>query len=123
MATVISVMVMIITLAFTSGFQQVISQKVFSFWGHIRVQHFEPDKVAIAEELPIQKNDTVVRLLRSNDQIQTVQAFATKNAILKTADALEGVLFKGVEKDYDFKKPGRLFTGRKMDIFSRQRLQ
>jgi lipoprotein-releasing system permease protein len=102
-ATVISVMVMIITLAFTSGFQQVISQKVFSFWGHIRVQHFEPDKVAIAEELPIQKNDTVVRLLRSNSNIQTVQAFATKNAILKTADALEGVLFKGVEKDYDFK--------------------
>lgn len=102
MATVISVAVMIITLAFTSGFQQVISQKVFSFWGHIRVQHFEPDKVAIAEELPIQKNDTVVKLLRANKDIRTVQAFATKNAILKTADALEGVLFKGVEKDYDF---------------------
>jgi len=102
-ATVISVAVMIITLAFTSGFQQVISHKVFSFWGHIRVQHFEPDKVAIAEELPIQKNDTVVKLLKSNKDIQTVQAFATKNAILKTADALEGVLFKGVEKDYDFR--------------------
>lgn len=102
-ATVISVAVMIITLAFTSGFQQVISNKVFSFWGHIRVQHFEPDKVAIAEELPIQKNDTVVRVLRANRQIATVQAFATKNAILKTADALEGVLFKGVEKDYDFR--------------------
>ena len=102
-ATVISVAVMIITLAFTSGFQQVISNKVFSFWGHIRVQHFEPDKVAIAEELPIQKNDTVVQLLRSNKEITTVQAFATKNAILKTADALEGVLFKGVEKDYDFR--------------------
>ena len=102
-ATVISVAVMIITLAFTSGFQQVISQKVFSFWGHIRVQHFEPDKVAIAEELPIHKNDTVVKVLRGNKDIQTVQAFATKNAILKTADALEGVLFKGVERDYDFK--------------------
>jgi lipoprotein-releasing system permease protein len=101
-ATIISVAVMIITLAFTSGFQQVISNKVFSFWGHIRVQHFEPDKVAIAEELPIHKNDTVVRVLRANKDIATVQAFATKNAILKTADALEGVLFKGVEKDYDF---------------------
>lgn len=101
-ATVISVAVMIVTLAFTSGFQQVISNKVFSFWGHIRVQHFEPDKVAIAEELPIQKNDTVVRVLRSNKEITTVQAFATKNVILKTADALEGVLFKGVEKDYNF---------------------
>ncbi len=101
-ATVISVAVMIITFAFTSGFQQVISRKVFSFWGHIHVQHFAPDKAAIAEELPIQKNDTVVRLLRSNPEIATVQAFGTKNAILKTSEALEGVLFKGVEKDYAF---------------------
>lgn len=93
---------MIITFAFTSGFQQVISQKVFSFWGHIHVQHFEPDKAAIAEELPIRKNDTVANVLRSHPDIITVQAFGTKNAILKTADALEGVLFKGVEKDYDF---------------------
>jgi lipoprotein-releasing system permease protein len=101
-ATTISVAVMIITLAFTSGFQQVISGKVFSFWGHIRVQHFEQDKVAIAEELPIEKNDTVINLLRNHAGVSTVQAFATKNAILKTADALEGVLFKGVEKDYAF---------------------
>jgi lipoprotein-releasing system permease protein len=101
-ATVISVAVMIITFAFTSGFQQVISGKVFSFWGHIRVQHFEPDKVAIAEELPIRRNDTVVNMLHNNKNIVTVQSFATKNAILKTADALEGVLFKGVEKDYAF---------------------
>lgn len=101
-ATIISVAVMIITFAFTSGFQKVISQKVFSFWGHIHVQHFEPDKAAIAEEMPIRKNDTVVSMLRTNSDIVTVQSFATKNAILKTQAALEGVLFKGVEKDYAF---------------------
>jgi len=101
-ATVISVAVMIITLAFTSGFQTVISQKVFSFWGHIRVQHFEQERVAIAEETPIRKNDTVVQLLRKHPEIKTIQSFATKNAILKTEDALEGVLFKGVEQDYAF---------------------
>jgi len=101
-ATVISVAVMIITFAFTSGFQQVISRKVFSFWGHIHVQHFEPDKAAIAEELPIRKNDTVVSLLRAHPEIVTVQPFGTKNAILKTSEAIEGVLFKGVEKDYAF---------------------
>lgn len=112
-ATVISVAVMIITLAFTSGFQKVISEKVFSFWGHIRVQHFEPDKVAIAEELPIRKNDTVEQLLRSRKDVVKVQAFGTKNAILKTADALEGVLFKGVEKDYDFSRmKGYLHQGK-----------
>jgi lipoprotein-releasing system permease protein len=101
-ATTISVAVMIVTFALTNGFQTTISNKVFSFWGHIRVQQFQPNKVSIAEELPIQKNDTVVRLLKKNPEVRTVQAFATKNAILKTAESVEGVLFKGVEKNYDF---------------------
>jgi lipoprotein-releasing system permease protein len=101
-ATVISVAAMILTLAFTNGFQQTIGRKIFSFWGHIRVQHFEPDKVAIAEELAIKKNDTVINIARKNPSVKTIEAFATKNALLKTSETIEGVLLKGVEKTYDF---------------------
>jgi lipoprotein-releasing system permease protein len=102
-ATVISVTVMILTLTFASGFQQVISHKVFSFWGHIRIQSYYAARVAIAEEAPIHRSDSVTGLKEINKNIRNVQAFATKNAILKTAETIEGVLFKGVEKDYDFK--------------------
>jgi lipoprotein-releasing system permease protein len=101
-ATVISVMVMILTLAFTSGFQKTVSQKVFSFWGHIRVQSFESARVAIAEEMPVLRNDSVMQLPAINPAIRHVQAFATKNAILKTSETIEGVLFKGIEPQYDF---------------------
>jgi lipoprotein-releasing system permease protein len=101
-ATVISVMVMILTLAFASGFQKTISQKVFSFWGHIRIQSFESARISIAEETPIKRSDSVTRLKQINPAIRQVQAFATKNAILKTAETIEGVLFKGVEENYDF---------------------
>lgn len=101
-ATVISVAVMILTLAFASGFKQSISQKVFSFWGHIRIQNFEALKVAIAEETPIETNDSVRQLKALHPEIKTIQAYATKNAILKTTETIEGVLFKGVQKDYDF---------------------
>jgi lipoprotein-releasing system permease protein len=101
-ATIISVGVMIITIAFASGFQQTISQKVFSFWGHIQIQNFETARVTIAEETPILKNDSVTNLKRLFPSIKNVQAFATKNAILKTSETIEGVLFKGVERDYDF---------------------
>ena len=101
-ATIISVSVMILTLSFTNGFQQVISKKVFSFFGHIRVQDYNALQVSIAEELPVQKNDSVAMLGKYNPAIKTVQAYATKNAILKTTETIEGVLFKGVEKEYDF---------------------
>ena len=101
-ATVISVAVMILTLAFASGFQKTISNKIFSFWGHVRIQNFEAMKVSIAEETPITRNDSVTSLNQRFPEIKTIQAFATKNAILKTSETIEGVMFKGIEKDYDF---------------------
>jgi lipoprotein-releasing system permease protein len=93
---------MIVALAITNGFQYTISQKIFSFWGHIRVQHFVPDRSSVTEDIAIKKNDTVTALLSANPAIQSVHPFATKNAILKTTETIEGVLFKGVDKNYRF---------------------
>lgn len=101
-ATTISVAAMLLTIAFTNGFQYAVAQKMFSFSGHIRVQHFQPNKVDIAEELPIATNDTVLQVLHANPNIKTIQAFATKYAIIKGNESFEGVLLKGVEKNYDF---------------------
>lgn len=101
-ATILSVAVMIVALAITNGFQYTISQKIFSFWGHLRVQHYEAGKMASAEETAIEKNDTVLQVIRANPAVQSVNSFATKNAILKTSETIEGVLFKGVEKNYRF---------------------
>lgn len=100
-ATTISVAAMILALAFTNGFQSAISQKIFNFWGHIRVQHYEPSKSVISEEFPIDRNDTVEQLPQQFPEIKGVQAYATKNAILKTGESLEGVLFKGIDQLYD----------------------
>lgn len=112
-ATSISVCAMLLALAFTNGFQHAISEKVFNFWGHIRVQHYEPNKSVIAEEYPILRNDTVENLPKEIPGIRGMQAYATKNAILKTEESLEGVLFKGIDQLYDtarmrqFLKQGR----------------
>ena len=101
-ATVISVAVMIVTLAFTNGFQETVSQKVFSFWGHIRVQYKQPLKSSIAEEEQIEKNDTVAQAIKQNSSVVSIHPFATKYAILKTKDEMEGVLVKGLDTSYNF---------------------
>ncbi|HTJ13746.1 MAG TPA: FtsX-like permease family protein [Dinghuibacter sp.] len=101
-AVTLSVATMIVALSFTNGFQSVISQKVFSFWGHIRVEHYEPEQTIIAEETPIAKNDTVLEAVHSDPRVGYIDAFATKSAMLKTNEGIEGILFKGVEKDFHF---------------------
>lgn len=117
-ATAISVAVMILTLAFVNGFQDAVSQKIFSFWGHLRVQHYEQYKAAIAEEAPIEKNDTVVNSIMAIKGVKQVQPFATKYAILKTTESIEGILFKGVDNKYDFASMQQFLTQGKWPAFN-----
>lgn len=112
-ATAVSVMSMIITLAFVNGFQQTVANKVFSFWGHIRVQKFEPNKSLVAEETPILKSNKIESIIRKQTGVYQIQTFATKSAIIEKNKEIEGVLLKGIEKAYDsmqlkpFLKEGR----------------
>jgi lipoprotein-releasing system permease protein len=101
-ATVISVAVMIITLSFVNGFQETVSGKVFSFWGHVRIGYRQPMKASIAEEEPIQADDSLVRIINRVPEVRSIHPFATKYAILKTSEEMEGVLLKGLDPGYDF---------------------
>jgi lipoprotein-releasing system permease protein len=102
-ATVISVAVMIVTLAFVNGFQDTVSNKVFSFCGHIRVQEKQGDRAAIAEEIPIEINDSAILAIKNDPAVKSIHPFATRYAILKTNDEMEGVLVKGLDASYDFR--------------------
>ncbi len=101
---------MIITLAFVNGFQKTVSEKVFSFWGHLRVQHFEMSKSLVSEETPIKKNDTVYHLIKQQTGVTQVQAFATKSTVLEKKKEIEGILFKGIENDYDSSQLKKFIT-------------
>jgi lipoprotein-releasing system permease protein len=100
-ATTLSVMAMIVTLAFVNGFQQTVSGKVFSFWGHVRVQKYEAGKSLIAEETPLTMDSGIQKTISLQPGVIRVQNFATKSAVIENKNEIEGILMKGVDAGYD----------------------
>lgn len=94
-------MALIITVSFVNGFQREVSEKVFSFWGHIRVQQYIPGKSIVAEELPMTKNDSLEKVISQVAGVKKIQQFATRSAVMEFNKSIEGVLIKGISAQYD----------------------
>ncbi len=100
-ATAVSVMALVITVSFVNGFQREVAGKVFSFWGHIRVQQYIPGKSMVAEELPMTKNDSLEKVISRLEGVKKIQPFATRSAVMEYNKSIEGVLIKGINAEYD----------------------
>lgn len=118
LATTLSVATMIVALSFINGFQQVVAEKIFHFWGHIRVQHFEPLKSSIAEASAIQRTVEIEDKLKRTIGIKSIAPFANKSAILKSAGSIEGVLVKGIDSTYPLEKIDRFLIKGKWPCLS-----
>ncbi len=101
-ATAISVMAMILTIAFAVGFKYAIAEKMFGFSGHIRVTHYNSEKTDSTAEKQDNGIDSVLVMLKKDFSVTYVSAFAAKDAILKGPESFEGLKLKGVDRDYAF---------------------
>jgi len=116
--------VMIIAVAVLTGFKQQIRDKIVGFGSNIQILNF--DSNLSLETIPVSDTQAFVPRIQEMDGIRHVQVFATKAGIIKTAEAIQGVVLKGVGSDFDwdfFRSSiidGRVFTvsdtGRTNDV-------
>jgi len=87
-ATAISVAAILITLSIVNGFQQTVSNKVYAFWGQIRI--------ASVNGAPIEKNDSLAARLVKIPSVESIHPFLNQSTVLSFGQDIEGVVAKGI---------------------------
>ena len=95
----IGLAVMIVSICVVFGFKHAIRDKVVGFGSHIQVADFMT--LQSSEMFPIEMSDSMLNVLRHIQGVQHVQRFAMKQGILKTDSDFLGVMFKGVDENFD----------------------
>ncbi|GEP96312.1 ABC transporter permease [Chitinophaga cymbidii] len=108
-ATAFSVAVMILATALINGFQLVISDKIFSFWGHLHITQYQVNAGPLTEQVPFEALPELEKNILQYPQIEALNKFATKSVIVKTEKETEGMIFKGIDSGskLDFLMEGR----------------
>lgn len=96
----LSLAVMILSVAIIKGFKTEIQDKVRGFIGDVQIYRF--DLNGSFEKSPFVPNDTTLRYLKSNHALASFYPFATKPAIISANGEVEGINFKGVDASYDW---------------------
>jgi lipoprotein-releasing system permease protein len=100
-AIAIGIMMMIISVATGMGLQDKIRQKVSAFNGHIIISNFDDNQSQVSVN-PISTDQDFYPKFKSVDGIKHIQAIANKAGIVRTEKAFEGIILKGVGKDYEW---------------------
>lgn len=92
--------VMILSVAIATGFKEEIRNKTINFGSHIQLVHFDSNQSY--EMAPIERNPIIRNELEEMAGIRHIQPFALKAGIVKTRNNMQGIVLKGVDKDYDW---------------------
>ncbi|GAB6011345.1 ABC transporter permease [Viscerimonas tarda] len=91
---------MVLSVCIVVGFKKEIRDKVVGFSSHIQITSF--DNNTSYETHPICVNDSILNDLRDREYIKHAELFITKPGIIKTDNDFQGVVFKGIDKDYNW---------------------
>jgi lipoprotein-releasing system permease protein len=90
---------MIVAVAIVTGFQKQIREKVVGFGGHIQITEYNANT---SFEYPsVNRNPDFLPKLKAMPGIKHIQVFAIKAGIVKTGTQIQGVVMKGIDRDFD----------------------
>jgi lipoprotein-releasing system permease protein len=96
----VGMMVMIMTMAVMTGFQNEIQKKVIGFGSHIQIRGYNNNDSYETDS--VNRNQPSVKAAMAIEGVRHIQVFATKAGIIKSGDQLMGVVLKGLDKDFDW---------------------
>ena len=88
---------MLITVCVVIGFKQTVTEKVAGFGAHIQITSFDNNNTY--EYQPIFAPDSLLTILGGLPHVRSVNTFATKPGMLKTGEAYQGIVLKGLPAD------------------------
>lgn len=91
--------VMLATVAIVIGFKHEVRGKVTGFGSDICLSNF--DAVRSYETTPVVVDAEIMERLKGYDHVAHVQRYSTKPGIIKTEDAFQGMVLKGVGQEFD----------------------
>ncbi len=91
---------MISAICLVGGFTKEIKEKIFGFWGEIHIHKLENSNSFEASSIHI--NEIDIPKIKKIDAVKYVSPYITKAGIIKTKNDIEGVVVKGVDKNFDW---------------------
>jgi len=117
-AIAIGIIMMIVSVATGIGLQKKIRDKVSAFNGQIIISNYDNNNSEITI-VPISKKQDFYPNFKSVPEVSHIQAIATKAGIIRTENAFEGIVFKGVGADYDWNNIKEYIVEGKVPDFSK----
>ncbi|WP_166924770.1 ABC transporter permease [Flavobacterium poyangense] len=100
-AIAIGIIMMLVSVATGIGLQQKIREKVSAFNGQVIISNYDNNNSEVTL-VPISKKQDFYPNFKSVPGVSHIQAIASKAGIIRTENAFEGIIFKGVGVDYDW---------------------
>ena len=101
LAIAIGIVVMLFSVATGVGLQKKIKEKISGFNGDIQISHYDANNSKVTVT-PVSRNQDFYPDFETVPNVKKVQVYATKAGIIRTPNEFEGIVLKGVDKDYDW---------------------